>query len=157
MTGVAFGWPGPEEKSRYDIEDVPRFVFLEPGEFKGRQVEFWRRWELPLERRYEMADAIAEVIGHTPRELSGFTLFWNGDKREGRTPSWQMSIRQRGEDGWSVSRITEAEAQAVLRILEPIGNTVTPMRVEHTLRTILEMAAEAREAGNRLLAAGLAG
>lgn len=60
--------------------------------------------------------------GHRPREISGFTLFWNGDKREGREPGWQMSVNRKGEPGWDVQRISEDQAKAIFALLISSGH-----------------------------------
>jgi len=126
MIGVSFSWPNEQEKA-LGVPDLPRFAQIELGEpFRGEPAHYWNTWELPLKQRYEMADEITDIVGYRPREISGFTLFWQGDKRDGRVPSWQMSVRRKGEEGWDVQRITQEQADAIFRLLEASGHPDGP-------------------------------
>jgi hypothetical protein len=166
MIGVSFSWPCAVEMA-FGVKDLPRFAQILPGEpFRGEPAFYWREWELPLKRRYEMADEITEIIGHRPREISGFTLFWNGDKRDGKIPSWQMSVRRKGEEGWDVQRIDQSQADAIFRLLESSGHPDGPWQLKNMppvilidamvaprdLKALLAAAERVRDAGTAILA-----
>lgn len=118
MIGIAFGYPSDAEQRIYQLpSDELRFARIE-DEF------YWRIWE--PKGAEELAEKILNEVGHRPREISGFTLFWNGDQRDGRKPGWQMSVRRKGEEGWDVQRITDAQAQSVFNVLRNSGHPDGP-------------------------------
>lgn len=121
MIGIAFGYPdgSPSEL---------KFARIERGPMQFGSEFYWRRWN--PNRKEELAEEILSEIGHRSTEISGFTLFWNGDRREGKTPGWQMSVRRKGEEGWDVSRIDDAQAQSVFSILQHSGHPDGPWKLE---------------------------
>ena len=127
MIGISFGYPGEFEQRVYGVPDELRFARIEPGQSTVGLKNYWRRWE--PDGGEELAEAILNQVGYRSREISGFTLFWNGDQREDRKPGWQMSVRRKGEDGWDVSRVTDAQAQAVFRLLETSGHPDGPWKL----------------------------
>lgn len=138
MIGIAFGTPTKFEHEQYGVHNEVRFARIEQGEVvnlsNGRTVgpNYWRKWELPLEERTELAEKILEAVkAHRPREITGFTLFYQGSrytKADGTVvePGFRMSVRRGDEDGWDVKRITPEEASVVFRLLETAGHPDGP-------------------------------
>ena len=137
MIGIAFGYPSAEELRLWELPDELRFARIEVGDSfvsnTGRTVGpyYWRKWELPQEEKNTLAEKILSELSdipHRPQEISGFTLFYqssvytkaDGTKTDG--PGFQMSVRRKGEDGWDVKIIPEAEAMKVFRLLESHGD-----------------------------------
>lgn len=58
------------------------------------------------------------------RQLTGFTLFFHPGK------GWQMSTRRHEETGWSITHIPQAQAEAVLSMLETGGHPDGPWSVK---------------------------
>jgi hypothetical protein len=114
------GWPENEVRFAYmgtDTKDTSVFRYQ------------WKSWDLSLEERRELADNIAEVVGFRPREIDGFTLFFNDTKMEGKKPHWQMSVRRWKEAGWSISHITQQQAQTIFKLLENSGHPDGPWKI----------------------------
>lgn len=145
MIGIAFGYPTEFEITQYGVPDEVRFARIETGDpltvKDGRRFEyFWRKWELPLDERNRLMTEILKEVGHRPKEISGFTLFWqssvytkaDGTKTDG--PGFQMSVRRKGEDGWDITIIPEAEAMKVFRLLENIGHPDGPWKLTDGMR-----------------------
>lgn len=138
MIGIAFGTPTEFEKTQYGVRDEIRFARIELGPevstSNGKIVgpHYWRKWELPLEEKTELAEKVLEAIkAHRPREITGFTLFYNESKytkADGTLvePGFQMSVRRKDENGWDVQRITKEQASVVFRLLENSGHPDGP-------------------------------
>jgi hypothetical protein len=147
MIGIAFGYPEPIGGMYFTPKDELQFARIEVGPVvplsagKGNVGPYyWRKWELPLEEKNTMAEKILAEVGHRPREISGFTLFWqssvytkaDGQKTDG--PGFQMSIRRKGEDGWDVRIISEEEAMRVFNLLRNIGHPDGPWELTEQMR-----------------------
>lgn len=147
MIGIAFGYPSEFEQRNYGIPDEVRFARIETGESfvanSGRTVGpyYWRKWELPLDERNRLMTEILKEVGHRPREISGFTLFYqssvytkaDGTKTDG--PGFQMSVRRKGEDGWDVQIIPEEDAMKVFRLLQNIGHPDGPWKLTDGMKS----------------------
>jgi hypothetical protein len=149
MIGIAFGYPSAEELRLWELPDELRFARIEVGDSfvsnTGRTVGpyYWRKWELPQEEKNTLAEKILSELSdipHRPREISGFTLFYqnsvytksDGTKTDG--PGFQMSVRRKGEDGWDMKIIPEAEAMKVFRLLENSGHPDGPWVLTDNMR-----------------------
>lgn len=146
MIGIAFGYPSEFEVKNYGLtEGELRFARIETGPIlnaNGRTIGpyYWRKWELPQEEKNTLAEEILKEVGHRPREISGFTLFYqssvytkaDGTKTDG--PGFQMSVRRKGEDGWDVKIIPEEEAMKVFRLLENVGHPDGPWKLTDGMR-----------------------
>lgn len=138
MIGIAFGTPTEFERTQYGVADEIRFARIEQGEVvslsSGRIVgpNYWRKWDIPLKERTELAEKILEEIkAYRPREITGFTLFYQASqytRADGtvKEPGFQMSVRRKEEDGWDVKMITPEQASVIFRLLETSGHPDGP-------------------------------
>lgn len=117
MIGISFAYPDEADKLRHPPWTELRCARIEPGPElmlkEGRTVEYyWRNWDIPLEERTRlMEDIVKQLI--QDHKVDGFTLWWNWTKKQ-----WQMSHRIAGEGGWSVTFISQTEAEAVFATLQ---------------------------------------
>lgn len=148
MIGIAFGYPEPiggvyftpKDELQFARIEIGPVVTLSPPRTGNVGPYYWRKWELPLEEKNTMAEKILEAVGHRPREISGFTLFYqssvytkaDGTKSDG--PGFQMSVRRKGEEGWDVSIIPEEDAMKVFRLLENVGHPDGPWQLTDQMR-----------------------
>jgi len=98
------------------LEGVWQFAYVAEN-------DAWRQVEMPAETREQLMTEIQN--GFREHELEGFTLFWNWTKKH-----WQMSVRRKGETGWSISHISEEQAAAILSMLETSGHPDGPWTVK---------------------------
>lgn len=138
LIGIAFGYPSAEDIKFFNLKDELQFARIEQGDpmqlSTGRILSgnYWRKWNIPLEERTELAEKILEAVkAHRPREITGFTLFYNESrytKADGTPvePGFQMSVRRKNENGWDVQRITAEQASVVFRLLENSGHPDGP-------------------------------
>lgn len=69
----------------------------------------------PEQRLKEFAD----MAGEQPEKLDGLTLFYNWTKKH-----WQLSTREKGEQGWIVRHIDDEQAFSILSGLEKLGHPI---------------------------------
>lgn len=86
--------------------------------------------------------------GNRSGELEGFTLFMNPGK------GWQMSTRRKGEHGWAIQIVPEADAQRLFAIIGPIDHPDGPFKVLPEPASLLT-AMQAAESAVRSLTAAL--
>lgn len=119
MIGINFSYPDIADQYRDPPWTELRASRIEPGPpntvwARGdtREVQFyWRNWDIPLEERTRlMEDIVKQLI--RDHKVDGFTLWWNWTSKR-----WQMNHRFAGEGGWSVSYISQAEAEAIFATL----------------------------------------
>lgn len=137
VIGISFAYARPENTEEYGwVSGEAKFTRIERveevsyGAPKGIFKYLWKHWELSISERRELANKIIEAVGHRPREIDGFTLFWNGSRVAPggikREPAWQMSIRRKGEIGWSIGKVTQAQAEMVFSLLKNSGHPDGP-------------------------------
>jgi hypothetical protein len=147
MIGLAFGYPS-EFEQQLGVRDEPQFAYMvikrTVSTLQGRELGplLWRKWELPLETREIMAKEIENIVGVRSRQITGFTLFWNGSHIDGQgnkiEPGYQMSIRRADDKGaWSIRRIEDAEARVILDRLKNIGHPDGPWELTDERRADL--------------------
>lgn len=118
MIGINFSYPDPMDAFRHPPWTELRVSRIEPGPpnvvwSKGdtREVSYyWRNWDIPLEDRTRLMEDIVKGLVRS-QKVNGFTLWWNDTKK-----NWQMNVRHEGE-AWSVTFISQAEAEAIFAIL----------------------------------------
>lgn len=121
MIGIAFSYPDAADRLRHPPWTELRVARIEPGPpntvwLKGEASHevcyYWRNWDIPLEERTRlMEDIVKKLIKE--HKVDGFTLWWNWTKKV-----WQMNHRFADEGGWSISHITQAQAEAIFSTLE---------------------------------------
>lgn len=120
MIGINFSYPDAADKLRSPpwlelrvsrIEPGPPNTVWAKGEPHGVEY-YWRNWDIPLEERTRLMDDIVKTL-IKEHKVDGFTLWWNWTKNV-----WQMNHRFADGGGWSVSHITQAEAEAIFATLE---------------------------------------
>lgn len=119
MIGINFSYPDAADKLRSPPWLELRASRIEPGPpntvwARGdtREVQFyWKQWDIPLkERERLMRDIVKQLI--RDHKVDGFTLWWNWTSKR-----WQMNHRFAGEGGWSVSYISQTQAEAIFATL----------------------------------------
>jgi len=119
MIGINFSYPDAADAFRHPPWTELRASRIEPGppntvwsRGETHEVQFyWRNWDIPLEERTRLMEDIVQGLIKA-HKVDGFTLWWNWTKKQ-----WQMNVRYAEERGWSVTYITQAEAEAVFSTL----------------------------------------
>lgn len=118
MIGISFAYPDAADKFRHPpwlelqvcrIEGGGEPITLTNGKTLPGWV--WRKWNIPLKEREQLMDAVVKELVES-HAVDGFTLWWNPTKKQ-----WQMNVRRK-EGPWSVSFITQAEAEAIFSTLQ---------------------------------------